>query len=66
MERQQHIFVLFGELRIKQCLQDVKDLGIGVGLNCSRDLSRAIGGNVKLISSKKGHTHFQITIPLDN
>jgi len=50
------MFVLFGELRKKQELQKVKDLGIGVGLSCSKELCQALGGNVRLISSKKGRT----------
>jgi len=30
------MFILFGELRKKQELQKVQDLGIGVGLSCSK------------------------------
>ena len=37
-DRIQYMFVLFGELRKKQELQKVKDLGIGVGLSCSKEL----------------------------
>jgi K+-sensing histidine kinase KdpD len=38
-DRIQFMFVLFGELRKKQELRKVKDLGIGVGLSCSKELS---------------------------
>jgi signal transduction histidine kinase len=37
-------------------MKKVKDLGIGVGLSSSKDLCQALGGSVKLISSKKGFT----------
>jgi hypothetical protein len=45
------MFVLFGELKKKQELRKVKDLGIGVGLSSSKELSQALGGSVRLISS---------------
>ena len=37
-------------------IQKVKDSGIGYGLSCSKELCQALGGEVKLISSKKGFT----------
>jgi sensor histidine kinase regulating citrate/malate metabolism len=42
----------------------VKDYGIGVGLYCSQQLARALGGDVKLIDSTRQLTHFQIKISL--
>jgi signal transduction histidine kinase len=33
-------------------MQKVKDLGIGVGLSSSKELCKALGGKVKLVSSK--------------
>lgn len=50
-DRIQYMFVLFGELRKKQEFCKVKDLGIGVGLSCSKELINALGGSVRLISS---------------
>jgi signal transduction histidine kinase len=50
------MFVLFGELKKKQELCKVMDLGIGVGLSSSKELCEALGGSVRLVSSKKGST----------
>lgn len=50
-EREEFLFVPFGELRKKQNLKDVEDYGIGVGLSNSRELARFIKGDVKLIKS---------------
>jgi nitrogen-specific signal transduction histidine kinase len=44
----------------------VKDLGIGVGLSNSKELCSALTGNVRLVSSNKGHTEFEIKIPVFN
>ena len=44
----------------------MKDLGIGVGLSCSKELCQALGGDVRLLSSKKGCTEFEIVIPINN
>lgn len=44
----------------------MKDLGIGVGLSSSKELCQALGGNVRLVSSKKGFTQFEIVIPINN
>ena len=60
------MFVLFGELRKKQQLKKVQDLGIGVGLNCSSELTKALGGQIRLVSSIKGRTEFEIKIPIKN
>ena len=42
----------------------VKDYGIGIGLSNSRELSRYINGDVRLIQSKEGFTEFQIKLPV--
>ena len=60
------MFVLFGELRKKQSITKVKDYGIGLGLNCSQQLCRALGGDIKLIKSDPNQTQFQIKLPLNN
>ena len=58
------MFELFGELRSKKEQQKVKDLGIGVGLSSSKELCSALGGKVRLVSSIKGFTEFEIKIPV--
>ena len=35
-------------------MKDVVDYSIGTGLSCARQLSKAIGGDVQLISTSKG------------
>ena len=37
---------------------------IGLGLSCSYDLSRKIGGDIKLLESKNGITDFAFKIPV--
>ena len=43
----------------------MQDLGIGVGLSCSKQLCDAMGGSVRLISSKEGCTEFEFKIPVN-
>lgn len=40
------------------------DYGIGMGLSCSKEIAKAMGGDVTLISSAKGSTLFQIKLPV--
>lgn len=61
-----YLFELFGELKNKKELQRVKDLGIGVGLSNSKELCSSLGGSVRLVSTKEGHTEFEIIIPIFN
>ena len=65
-ERIEYLFILFGELKKKRELRKVKDLGIGVGLSTSKELCHALGGKVKLLSSIRGCTKFEIRIPVTN
>lgn len=55
-ERQELMFVQFGELIKKQSQELVEDYGIGIGLSNSRELARSIGGNVKILKSVPGKT----------
>jgi len=43
------LFKPFAELNYKQCLQDVVDYGLGIGLSCSKEISNAMGGDTVLI-----------------
>jgi signal transduction histidine kinase len=42
------------------------DEGTGLGLGISRRFVRSFGGDIKFVSSRKGHTVFCITVPLAN
>jgi hypothetical protein len=37
---------------------------IGLGLSCSYEISRKIGGDIKLVESKNGLTAFVFKIPI--
>ena len=39
-------------------MQNVVDYGIGMGLSCSKEISNALGGNVKILSNTSGNTVF--------
>ena len=52
-DRQKLLFKPFLELQQKQSMQLVKDNSIGLGLSCSNDLAREMGGRVKLEASVK-------------
>lgn len=52
-DRQNLLFRPFLELQQKQSMQLVKDNSIGLGLACSFDLAKTMGGKVKLEKSIK-------------
>ncbi len=64
-DRVKYLFKTFGELSSKQFMKKVVDYGIGLGLSCSKELSKAINGDIQLVSSKKGQTIFRIKTPLN-
>ena len=39
-------------------MQSVVDYGIGMGLSCSKEISNAIGGDIKILSNAPGNTVF--------
>lgn len=41
------------------------DYGIGMGLSCSYEIAKAMGGEVSLISSVQGNTIFEIKLPVN-
>jgi K+-sensing histidine kinase KdpD len=63
-ERIRFLFHAFGELYQKQCMRHVKDRGIGVGLNCSKIITEAMNGQIRLISSDNGKTEIKISLPV--
>ena len=58
------MFVPYKELYVKENITKVKNHSIGMGLACSREIARKLGGDVWLKSSKKGLTVFSISIPV--
>ncbi len=50
-ERIKFLFKPFAELNYKQCLQDVVDYGLGIGLSCAKEISNALGGDTVLLKS---------------
>jgi K+-sensing histidine kinase KdpD len=57
---------LFGELKEKQSINNVKDKGIGVGLTCAKVISNAMDGDLKIFENDKDYpcTTVHLTIPV--
>ena len=64
-DRIKYLFKTYGELSDKQLMKHVVDYGIGLGLSSSRKLSKALGGDTQLISTKNGQSIFRIKIPIN-
>ena len=60
------MFVPFKELKVKQNMKKVKDNSIGMGLACSREIIRQLGGDAILKESEKGRTIFKVTLPVES
>ncbi len=58
------LFVPFKELKKKFGIMKPENDNIGLGLSCSYDISRKIGGDIKLLESKNGITDFAFKIPV--
>ena len=58
------MFEVFAELKQKQSMRFVKDKGIGVGLSCSKILTEALGGSIRIVNSLEGLTEIKVTIPV--
>ena len=54
----------FKELFEKQDLSMINNFSLGMGLACSSEICKKLGGKIKLVSSKYGHTAFQFDIPV--
>ena len=62
--RQSFLFKPFLELKQLQCFEKVKDRTIGLGLSCSSEISRALGGKLELIQSQPELTVMRVSIPI--
>ena len=62
-ERQQNLFELFKELELKQKLNKNSIGSIGMGLECSKRISVACGGDISIKISVKNLTVFAFKIP---
>jgi K+-sensing histidine kinase KdpD len=58
------LFVPFLELKTKQNIKKVKDNTIGMGLACSKALSKGMGGDIAVKHSEKMLTIFAFKIPV--
>jgi sensor histidine kinase regulating citrate/malate metabolism len=56
--------VPFKELKDRIGIMKTQNDNIGVGLSCSREICMKIGGDIKLIQSKKGLTVMAFKIPV--
>ena len=63
-QRQNFLFKPFLELQQKQNMRLVKDNSIGLGLSCSKVLTKKLGGEVKLVQSQPKLTVFKFHIPI--
>ena len=51
-------------MKIKQNFKNVQDHSIGMGLACSHDIARALGGDTMIKQSNNGLTIFLFRIPV--
>ena len=63
-DRQNLLFIPFLELRDRIGIVKAENDNIGLGLSCSREISRKLGGDMKLKLSKKGMTSFVFKFPV--
>lgn len=63
-DRQKMLFKPFRELSIKQNFKKVKDKSCGLGLACSKDISKKLGGDTLINFSRPGLTSFMFRIPV--
>jgi C4-dicarboxylate-specific signal transduction histidine kinase len=58
------LFVPFKELKNRIGLMKPENDNIGLGLSCSYEICRKIGGDIKLLESKNGFTAIAFKIPV--
>jgi signal transduction histidine kinase len=58
------LFIPFKELKYKLGIMKPDNDSIGLGLSCSYDLARKIGGDITLLESLKGLSAFSFKIPV--
>lgn len=49
---------------MKQNLDLVQDKSIGIGLSCSKDIAKQLGGDLNINFSRKNLTSFSFSIPV--
>ena len=63
-DRKDLLFIPFLELRNRIGIMKTQNDNIGLGLACSKDLCKKLGGDVILMSSNDGLTAFSFKIPI--
>ena len=58
------LFVPFKELKKQQSLKNVKDRSLGMGLACSKAISKAMGGDLMIKQSQRNLSVFGFKIPV--
>jgi K+-sensing histidine kinase KdpD len=63
-DRQKLLFFPFKELRDKIGISKAQNDNVGLGLSCSKEICKHMGGDMRLKESKKGLTVFTFKIPV--
>ena len=63
-DRQNLLFKPFLELRDRIGIIKAENDNIGLGLSCSREISKKLGGDMKLKHSQRGLTSFAFKFPV--
>lgn len=58
------LFIPFLELKLKQCLESVNDHNIGMGLACSKSITKCMQGDIKINEHSTHFTSFAFKIPV--
>lgn len=58
------LFIPFLELKMKQCLECVNDHNIGMGLACSKAITKCMQGDIKISDRSTHFTSFVFKIPV--
>ena len=63
-ERQKMLFIPFLELKMKQSLETVNDHNTGMGLACSKQITKCMQGDIKINDVSSHFTSFVFKIPV--
>ena len=63
-DRQHLLFIPFLELKDRLGIMKTQNDNIGIGLACSKEICKAMGGDIVLKTSQKGLTAFSFKIPI--
>ena len=58
------LFIPFLELKVKQSLESVNDHNIGMGLACSRSITKCLQGDIRINDHSTHFTSFTFKIPV--